>query len=349
MGGTNPYLVEGEAPEYPPHAIVLLSPLGATPASWIVPAWTFFNLGLAFSASYLALRAVRPGITLPVAALPILLFLCWGGFRTLLQFSLLSLTLGLCSMVLAEKRPLWSGLVLGLALLKPQMAVPFALWMLFTRRLRVAGWAVVTVLVGSAVFCVRVQADPLHLVVRYMDILRRFYLGDAILVGLSQLRPLIALAVSSTARVDALAITIALMVLGGVCIVGFREGRHGRLLRLGAPPLASVWSLLTFYHLTYGFILLLPTAALLLFAGDPRTREFRRSVFWLLQFFLMFDVPGTWRRLGPVFDAPANVNAVVGHADRVLMIVLCACLFALAARTRASDIVRVSDLPGPSP
>ena len=34
-----------------------------------------------------------------------LMFLCWGGFRALLQFSLLSLTFGLLSMTLARENP----------------------------------------------------------------------------------------------------------------------------------------------------------------------------------------------------------------------------------------------------
>src|SRR6266568_3394146 len=109
--GTNVYQAPGEAPDYPPHAIVVLSPLGLLTPNRAVAVWAAFNLALAVLSVYLTVHAARPGPggALANVAMPMLMFLCWGGFRTLLQFSLLTLTCGLASVVLADRRPAWSG------------------------------------------------------------------------------------------------------------------------------------------------------------------------------------------------------------------------------------------------
>ena len=46
-------------------------------------------------------------------------FWCWSATRTLLQFTLLVTVLGAASWLTAEKRPRLSGVLLGLALMKP--------------------------------------------------------------------------------------------------------------------------------------------------------------------------------------------------------------------------------------
>ncbi len=340
VSGVNVYATGGEAPDYPPHALVALSPLGVLSDGWAVPVWAALNLALAVSAPWLAVRTVRPAATLSSAALPMAMFLCWGGFRTLLQFSLVTLTLGLLAMVLADKRPRLSGVCLGLALMKPQMAVPFLLWAVFTRRLRVAAVAGAVAIGGVALFCLRAHADPVGLILRYAAILHAFHMGDAILTGLSDLRPLIVLAAPSTAIADALAAAIALLMLSGICILGSVEGRRRQTALYSAPPLAALWSLLTFYHLTYGFLLLLPVAALLILANDSRTSTFRVWMFGVLQLALMVDVPGMWRRFGHYFEAPDMVIALFAHFDRALMLVTFACVAALSLETRKTPVVQ---------
>ena len=64
-----------------------------------------------------------------------------------------------------------------------------------------------------------------------------------------------------------------------------------------APPLVACWSLLTFYHLTYGFVVLLPVM-MLLALNDARPSILRKTLFWLLQLGMMFDIPGLSRRAG---------------------------------------------------
>jgi len=334
VAGSNTYITGQDFPGYPPYAIVALSPLGTLPARWAVPVWAALNLSMALAAPYLAVRAVSPAATLSTAILPILMFLCWGGFRTLLQFSLLALTLGLAAIVLADRRPRWSGICLGLALMKPQMSAPFLFWALFTRRLRVAGVAVAVVSVGFALYCLRVQSNPVSLVQRYLDILYTMFGSEAGigLIGLTEFRPLIALVVANPVVVDSLGAAISLSLLTAICIHGFAEGTRTSALMFSAPPLAGIWSLLTFYHLTYGFILLLPTATALLFTNDPQTVTLRRKVFWALQLGLMVDIPGLSRRFRPMLGVPAAVDVFMLHADRALLVALFACMCMLSAK-----------------
>lgn len=123
LNGSDIYSTEVDA-DYPPHAILALSPLAFVPENWLVPVWASVNIALALLVPYLAVRWVRPTVTVAEAALPVLMFLTWGGFRTLLQFTLFAVTFGLLAMV-SEKRPVWGGICLGLALTKPQIGAPF--------------------------------------------------------------------------------------------------------------------------------------------------------------------------------------------------------------------------------
>jgi hypothetical protein len=293
------------------------------------------NVVLAILAAYLALLAVRPRAQLAELAMPLLMFLTWGSFRTLLQFSLLSATLGLAGLVLADRRPIWSGVCLGLSLMKPQIGLPFVLWALFARRLKPLLTAATIAVAGSLIYCLRAWVSPFGVAARYMKILRTFSTGEVLnLEGVAHLRPLVALVVSTPRFADAIAGAAAIMMLTGICALGISEGRKCPLVMYSAPALVCVWSLLTFYHLTYGFVLLLPAATLLLFADEPETLRRRTRCFQVMQAALMVDPPMVWRWLGSSLPLPSAAAPLFLHADRVLMLALAAFLTALGIRAR---------------
>ncbi|MSO56915.1 MAG: DUF2029 domain-containing protein [Acidobacteria bacterium] len=331
VGGLNIYLpIGGDFVDYPPNAVVLLSPLGLLPFGLAVPFWVLLNIGLVCVAPYLAARFFRPHDPFRVIALPILMFLFWGGVRTLTQFSLLALTLSMAALVLADRRPIAAGALLGLAMMKPQVAVPVFLWSVFTRRWRVALTSTLGVLVLFAAFCVRAREDsPLLVLTQYANNLALYHTGDAILAGLSELRPLIRQWASTVSDVDAIAGSIGIGLLGGLCVAGFQEGSVRKRVLYAAPPLVACWSLLTFYHLTYGFIILLPVL-MLLALNDAEHSSLRTALFWILQLGMMFDVSGLGRRAG-LADTPFYTTVLV-HADRVLILGLFVGLVALAWR-----------------
>lgn len=316
--------------DYPPNAIVLLSPLGLVTPAVAHPIWLLMNVAMAILAPYYAARFFRPHDPFRVIALPILMFLCWGGVRTLTQFTLIALTCSMAAMVISARSPIAAGAWLGIAMVKPQVAIPVLLWSVFTRR-----WAMVVSAVGVvgglvAVFCLRANAHVLDdVTARYVEILAVHHTGEAILAGLSELRPLIRQLVTETADVDALASSIGLGLLAGICMAGFLEGAVRKRVLYAAPPLVACWSLMTFYHLTYGFVILLPVMMLLALNDAPRSR-LRQSLFWLLQLGMMFDIPGLSRRAG-ITDT-ALLGNVLAHADRALMVTLFIGLVALAWR-----------------
>jgi Glycosyltransferase family 87 len=314
-------------PDYPPNAVVILSPLGLLPLAAAHPVWMLLNIAMVVVASHSAARFFRPHDPFRIILLPILMFLCWGGVRTLTQFTIVALT---CSMLaFGARRPVAGGAWLGLSMMKPQVAIPIFFWSVFTRR-----WVVVlTALLLSAglvgVFCLRARTNPMELGASYVQILAAYHTGDAILAGLSELRPLIHQLVVDVSAVDALAGSIGLGLLAGICVAGFLEGTARRRVLYAAPPLVACWSLMTFYHLTYGFVILLPVM-MLLALNDARPTRLRKSLFWTLQLGMMFDIPGLSRRAG-IAGTPLFIN-VLSHADRVLMLVLFAGLVVLAWR-----------------
>lgn len=317
------------AVDYPPNAVVLLSPLGLLSLAVAHPIWLLMNLGMAILAPYYAARFFRPHDPFRVIALPILMFLCWGGVRTLTQFTLVALTCSMAAMAVSVGRPIAGGAWLGLAMMKPQVAIPVFLWSVFTRR-----WSVVLTslaVIGGlvAVFCLRSDAHPFWVAARYVEILMVHHTGEAILAGISELRPLIRELVTETSDVDAIAGSIALGLMASICVTGFQEGAVRKHVLYAAPPLVACWSLMTFYHLTYGFVILLPVMMLLALNDAPRSR-LRRGLFWVLQLGMMFDIPGLSRRAG--LAETVLFTTVLAHADRALMVTLFVGLVALAWR-----------------
>jgi hypothetical protein len=332
--GLNVYAVDWGWPDYPPHAMIILSPLSLLPTDAIVPLWAGFNLLLALMVPYLAIRVVRPSVTVREALLPMLMLLCWGGFRTLLQFSLLALAFGLFAMVLAATRQGFSsGAALGLALIKPQITFPVLLWALFARRFRMFGVSLAVLAAGLIVFCLRAGANPVEVAARYVHILRFLYTGQSPMHGAAQLRPLFAVFISDFALVDRAALAAALALLAVICAVGYAEARARRVTWYGAPALAAIWCLLTFHNLTNGFLMLLPMAAALIYAEEAETLALRRTVFWMLQLGLMIDIPNLLQRFGAFTTLSGGSIQILKHADRVLVLVLFGLTLILALKS----------------
>lgn len=138
------------------------------------------------------------------------------------------------------------------------------------------------------------------------------------MTGASELRPLL-LAVVETSSADliSLGLSASLLVTSIALGVHMRDRRWGALTSLalgGAVPLLAV------YHLTYGFVILLPAMMLLLLTEDAGTQRFRRASFAVIQLGLTFDVPGIWRRSGLAEHGPLALATAASHADRFLVL-----------------------------
>lgn len=331
IDGQSLYAGSDASADYPPNAIVLLSPLALVPQRWLVPLWTAVAVALTPVLPWLVMRSAsrRGRVEL---AVPVLLFLCWAAPRTVLQFSLLSMLLAWSALLIADTRWIASGVALGLALFKPHVAGPIALWMIVTGRFRHLAIAAGVVLAGWAIYDARIGESPLNTAAGYGRALDSQYGGPNGLVGNTSIRGLTRLAMDP-ASADALWIVLAALLLIAVCWLAMRD-RSCALNEggLAVPAMFCLWSLLVTYHNGNNLILMLPAFAFLWFHGD------RRSVWhWIplavLQAALSFDVP---IRLSHVAPRLGWGRLAIEHFDRVLVLVTLAYVCALWYRLTAA-------------
>ena len=290
LHGQQLYAGPDAATDYPPNGIVLLAPLVLVPKQWLVPVWAAVTLAITPPLACIVVRSIRPRIRFADALLPMLLFFCWGGVRTFLEFSRLCMLLGFLAVLEADSRPVASGVSLGLALAKPHIAGPIMLWALCTRRARVVAVAVTVVVAGFAAYCVRAHASPVAVMIGYGRILVSLYSGADGLVGRTSLRPWwIALAGHQTLGDMLWGIGAGLLLIVP-CRIAMRDANVSDA-RAAAPALFCLWSLLTIYHIGNNLILMLPAFAFLLLVDDPATLWWRVSVASAIQMAMMLDVP----------------------------------------------------------
>src|SRR6185295_16733611 len=199
------------------------------------------------------IRLARPGDR--GAAVPLLLFLCWASTRTFLQFTALSMALAFLSLRFVDSHRLASGVALGLALFKPHIAGPIALWALASGRVRVALTAAAVAAAGWTAYDVRIGEGPLTTLAAYCRVLGRLHAGPDGLVGRTGLRSWIRVLTADAQAADRWWIAASLLSLAGLWWLARREARRP----LGTSGLAIVglfclWSLLVFYHNTNNLI-----------------------------------------------------------------------------------------------
>jgi hypothetical protein len=136
LGGTDACVVMNHF-VYPPSYLFFTYPLGSMPYVAAFTAWTVFTLLLYLLAIYLIVP--RPiALVAALAPFPVFfnLFLGQNGF-------LIAGLMGL-SLVLMERRPRLSGVLLGLLTFKPQIGILFPFALLVSRKWRVVGGAITT-------------------------------------------------------------------------------------------------------------------------------------------------------------------------------------------------------------
>ncbi len=323
LRGANPYADPASVTDYPPHALVILAPLGFVSEARIALVWSLLNVGLAVWVAWLAVHAAgdRSAAHVRARRTMVLMLLASGGMRTLNQFTLLALGGALQAVVLARTRPRTAGVWLALALVKPHIGGPFLLWSVLTRSFRTAAVAVALTIGLLLAFCARVGTGPIAVLRSYAEALDRVYLSGEHLTGATELHPLLHAGLSSeAAHVATFAVVAALLAL--VCAIGARAHRHRRA-SLEVAALAALWSLLAFRHLSYNLVLMFPALVALRFPERPT----RSRAFVAILLPLLVDVPMLWRRgLGTLLP-PAAAPAFL-HFDRAFVLVVFGCLAA---------------------
>jgi hypothetical protein len=232
LGGANLY-GPGADTDYPPWAIVTLSPLAVIPAAAVPAFWIACNLiALTFVARRLSQD--RPDLYF--------LLIAAGTIRTLNQFSLVTLALAIAGTTSSGRlSPLW----LGLSLMKPQIGGVFWLNAMWKRQWRLAAIACAVPLVLMAVFAARAHVSILSLPREYAQSIA---VAHADLPrGQTELTPMVH-AIWPGASYGFIAVLVAISIF---VPLARRESVAGFALA----------SLLSIRHLSYDLILLLPRLA----------------------------------------------------------------------------------------
>ena len=323
--------------DYPPNAIVTLSPIALlplAPSAWL---WALGTIALAIAAPLVAAKAVRDSVSDGVRddvqgadlALLTLTFLCWSATRSLLQYSLLTLMFGVLAWRLADRRPWVAGMLLGLAVMKPQSALPFCLWVLVTGRWRLVLPSILTVAVLWLAYCARVGAAPLAVAADYVAIMREMYAGPYQQVGHSEFARLAPEGSADLWRMLTALVTFGLITT--TVVLQLRRAKRGGAGYPRFPALPGIVAaavLITFRHLSYAFVALLPAVAWLLLDAEPVWQRARRRLFWFMQAGLILDVPTAGRLLEKLGVPLGTVGTMLGHADRIFLV---ACFLGLVA------------------
>jgi hypothetical protein len=284
FGAANPYLRPDLDVDYPPHAFLLLAPVGLLPEGLGGQlAYLLFNLAMTVAAAHLLVQwsaglarvSLRRdqiwALTGMVLALGTTRASLWLG-----QTIALAVCLSLVAMRLADRRPVWAALALGLASFKPHIAMGFALILLLTGRVRLLVYAAVLSAALFALFGLTVGSPPAEMVATYLANLDRLYSGARHVMSVTSLRegfdamagPVLGLRL----HVAASAVALVWLVLGSRRTAARRDGE----LLVAAACL--LWALMALPHQRHSLILLVPAwwAAIWPpagFLGGARTRQ----------------------------------------------------------------------------
>lgn len=336
--GSSPYyLPDYIVANYPPHAIVALSPLALVPESWVAVVWATLNLALAPAVCYLAFRVLKPDTLKSAALVPCAMFLAWAGLRTGLengQFTLLVLGLGLLAFLFEEKRPLLGGLFLALALMKPHIGGAFLLWALFTKRWKMSVVACALTGLGVGLYALRLMESPFASVRDYLGVIQHQFGRGADVQGSTalrvvELRPLVTLLIQEGAWANRVHQLLLVLLLVCAALVGFLKSRLSRRVRDAAVlQLCCLWLLMSVFHNPYDTILLLPVLMCLGAACVPHPSGSKtwpdKAALWILQLAMVVELPGIWWKLSKTFELSAfnRVGVLFANFDRVLVLAL---------------------------
>lgn len=321
MHGLDPYALADALVDYPPWALVVITPLAWVPSGVLTACWVAVNLTLVVWLVGMLARWSEPAG--PSRVLLGALLACAASLRTLNQFSLLSFTLAIAGAA-AESRAI-GGAVLGVSLFKPHIGGALALWIwLRGERGRVLV-AIAVVLALTLVFSLRAGVDLVTLGREYAACLTRAYSDLASIPGHTDLRSALVAYAPSLDLGLALSAALVVILVAPLGLGAWRAG--GRLPGddLEVAAFCGVVSLLATRHLSYDLLLLLPLVVAWRVEpfGGPfdfaqgRAKSLR---FWILTALLVLEVPSIYRRV----LAPAGFTALafLTEIDRALCVVV---------------------------
>jgi Glycosyltransferase family 87 len=325
LQGNNPYDWPIPA-DYPPWALVALSPIGMMSSAAVPAVWAGIGVALAIVAAWLGPKAMA--MESPPVRLSIGVFLAWAAVRYGLgngQFALLAAACGLAAVWLARRGSGWSGVLLGAALIKPHVGVAFLAWAVAAAKWRSICGALATVGAATVVFSARLDGSAMTTVAQYVRQIGVEFRGPNALRGTVEIRPLLD-GVMADPRVAGI-MNVSLIALGFAAIVWTLRGQSSETRERLALPLFCLWTLASAFHNAYDLVLLWPVW-LALWDRHERDPEASPYLLAFVQAALVAGVPGIWWKM--------RGSGAGLHFDRVLVVGL---LIYLIATRRAGASV----------
>jgi len=322
LEGSNPFFWPIPA-DYPPWALVALSPVGMAPDAAVPAMWACVGVALAITVAWLGPKAIA--VESPPLRLSIGCFLAWAAVRYGLgngQFALLATACGLAAVWLARCGSNWSGLFLGLALIKPHLGIAFLAWAITAGKWRSIWGAAATVGAATLVFSARLHESAVSVMAQYVRQVGVELRGPHAR-GAVEIRPLIEGLVADP-RVAGV-VNVTLIVAGLAAIVWTLSRQPIEARERLALPLLCLWTLASMFHNAYDLVLLWPVW---LAMWDRQRRDPQRQPYVLafVQAALVVGVPGMW------WQARGAASGVALHFDRLLVAGLLIHLLATTGR-----------------
>jgi hypothetical protein len=260
------------------------------------------------------------------------------------QFTLLALASGLAAVVYRGK--IGRGILLGLAMIKPQVGAAFLLWAILEGSAAPLLIAAALLVSGTLLFAARLDESPLQVVTLYGKVLGRELSGSDFRQGALELRPLIHDLIGQPAVADTVHVAVVAGALVLLIAVSRRMTFAGRTLFL--LPLTCLWTLMSVYHATYDLVLLWPVAvAIAVWLKDQRPQPIVLATLGAVQGALLVDIPGLWWKLNgrpPLTPRESGLGIAIQHFDRLLVLGIFVALITVALRWQPADD-RVTVLP----
>ena len=311
FGRANPYDNFQVGIDYPPHALLLLTPLSWLPAHsatmWLAP----ITVALCVAAAWLSVTVTAELAGVRLARVQVWTLSCmvlsWGAIRTTIwlgQTMPVAFVLSLLSMRWALRRPALAGASLGLSTFKPNLAVGFVAALILLRRLRPFAAAIAVTGLCTIAFAATVRESPIDLTHAYLRKLAVMYGGVGYLRDWLGMRALLYEIGGSSVRV---VVAYYVFLFASLALLAWLVARAKPTAAARAITFAAalLWALASFSHQRFNVVLLAPAFVLLLL---PQVRlvaneSARRWLSGLLAIGLTMDWPLDLRLVGERYHA----------------------------------------------
>lgn len=326
------------AVDYPPHALVYLSPLLWFPEHYGEVWFAIVNSVICVGAAWflVSLTSGYAGVALSRAErlAYVLMLIAWSPTRVCIWNGQTTPLVILCccvSLCLATRYPIAAALALAVGMSKPHIAIGFVLFAAFLRLWRLIAISAATAVSTAVLYAVTVSRSPVVVLREYLNTLLDVYGGPQFLRGEVDIRPFFVDSISdySTGETLFLATACGLAVTLIALIWRARHNPHAAVWVLCS---SLMWAIAVFPFRRYGLLLIAPTILLLLWRPGASARTL--TLAGLVIFLIVADLPFLIRHAMIDYGSPrtAYFAPLTHYVNRVVIVGCLAMSYAWLAR-----------------